>query len=174
MKSRHAYFRQIRSRAQAGVTIVEMLLYMGLLSILLVILTDMFVTILQVKLESQATSAVEQDGRYILARLSYDIKRATAISNPAALGATSDTLTMAINAVTHTYAVSGGTLTLTNNLGAAALQSSESTVSSISFQRLGNSGGKDTIAITVTLVSKAIRNSGAETRTFQTTVSRRI
>src|SRR4030042_5852170 len=71
---------------QKGFTLVEILLYMGLLAILLVVLTEILVSILAVKIEFEATSSVEQDSRFLLSRLFYDINRASAITTPGSIG----------------------------------------------------------------------------------------
>lgn len=156
-----------------GFTLVEMLIYMALLGIFLITLTDMFVAILNVKAESESTSAVEQDGRYILARLAYDVEKATAVTTPASLGGNGSTLVLTIDGTTHSYSINADNLQLVDNLGTYNLNSSESKISSINFHRLGNSGGKDTIKINFTIDSATQSNKGVESRTFNTTVGRR-
>ena len=49
-------------KKQKGFSLVELLLYMGLFSILLASLMQLFGAIIAVRLESEATSAVLQDG----------------------------------------------------------------------------------------------------------------
>ncbi len=164
--------RRYKLNAKKGFTLVELLLHMALLAILLITLTDIFVSILDVRLESDATSAVEQDGRLVLARLAYDINRADAIANPA-LGASSNSLGLTISGVSYTYAIVSSNLQLTNNLGTNNLNGSETTIPSITFQRIGNVGGKHTIKINFTINSQTQRNKGLETRTFNTTVGLR-
>jgi len=66
-------------KTQRGLTLVEMLLYMAVFSILLTVLLQIFFSALDVQLESKATSGVDQDGTYIMARLTYDIQRAQAV-----------------------------------------------------------------------------------------------
>lgn len=158
---------------QSGFTLVEMLIYMGLMASFLLVLTDVLVAILDVKAESTATSAVETDGRFINSRLAFDIAQATSISQPATLGASGGTLTMVVGGNTYTYSMSGTNLQLVNNLGTNNLNSSESQVSGLTFQRLGSVGGKDTIRVIYTLNSATTRVSGPENRTFTTTFSRR-
>src|SRR3990172_1905169 len=87
-------------RRRTGFTLIEIIIYMALLSIFLLTLTDIFVSILDVQLESDATSAVEQDGRFILSRISYYIPRATDISTPPQIGQTRSNLIMTIAGVT--------------------------------------------------------------------------
>ena len=153
-----------------GFTLVEIILYMTLVSIFILVLTDIFAAILNVRTESEATSSVEQDARFILARFAYDINRASAIPTPANLGDSNPTLTFTAGS-TYTYAISGIDL----QLNGTSLNSSETKVSSLSFKKMGNSGSgnKETISIQFTLTSKTQRPSGPQTKTFNTTIGRR-
>ena len=63
-------------------TLVELLIYMALVGLFLVVLTNILVTILETQAESAAVSLVDIDGRYILARLAYDAN--TVVLNPGA------------------------------------------------------------------------------------------
>src|SRR5258708_14824797 len=69
---------------ERGFTLVEMLIYMGIFSLMLIALTQIFTSIIDVQLESQSNGSVSQDGQYILSRLSYDISRAQDIATPSA------------------------------------------------------------------------------------------
>lgn len=155
-----------------GFTLVELLIYMGLLGIFLLVLTEMFVSILDVRVDSQATSAVEQDGRYLLARLAYDVNRASSISTPATAGNSGNSLVLVIGGVNYSYSLNSGNLQLTSNQGTNNLNSSETTISSSTFQRLGN-GNKDSIRLQITIDSRAQRKKGVETKIFQTTLGLR-
>lgn len=156
-----------------GFTIVEILIFFGLTSIFLTVITDLFVSIFDVKRESEATSAVEQDGRFILSRLIYDISRASAITTPSSMGATSNSLVLTIGGSANTYALTGGDLNLTNGAGVNSLNSSETSVSAITFQRIGNEVTNETVRVNFTVESTTQRNSGSEVRSYQTTVGRR-
>ena len=153
-----------------GFTLVELLIYIGMLSILLTVLTQIFGSILDAQLEGEATSSVQQDGRFILSRLTYDIRRTNNIVVPAVLGTQSTSLQLTIGGVNYTYAINSGNLELTNNLGANNLNSGDATVSNLNFTRLGNTGGKNTIQITYTVTSKVVRPKGQEIKNFQTTI----
>jgi type II secretory pathway pseudopilin PulG len=161
--------------SQKGTTIVELMLYMAILSVFLTVLTSIFVSALDVQSESTAFSSVEQDGNYILARLSYDVHRAQSISIPAADGVTSDNFQIVINGINYSYSVDGNNnLILTNNLGSDNLNNYGSLISAFSVERLGNPGGvEDTLRISFTVTSRMQRVSGPETKDFQTTLSLR-
>jgi Tfp pilus assembly protein PilW len=127
-----------KAKNRKGTTLVELLIYMALLAILLVTLTDMLVAILNIKVESEATSNVEQDGRYVIERLVYDIRKADAINSPS-LGGTSSSLSITVDGGTYSYAVSGDYLQLANTYGTNNLNGNTSVISNTSFKRLGNS-----------------------------------
>ncbi len=159
--------------SRKGFTLVEMLIYMGLLSILIVIMVDVFASSLSVQLESQATSSVEQDARFLLSRLTNDVQSAQSVLVPAAIGSQSASLQLSINSINYTYALNNGTMQLTNNNGTDTLNSFDTTVSNLSFKKVGNGAGKDTVQVIFTLTSNVTRNSGTETKNFQTTVGLR-
>lgn len=158
---------------QEAFSLVELIIVMGLMTIFMVVLTDIVVAVGDVQTEAEATSSVSEDGRFILARLSYDIQRASSITTPSSLGITSNGLVLVIGGVTQTYAINTNNLQLTNNLGTNNLNSSETTISDLSATRRGNVGGKETITVSFTVTSKAVQNSGTEVKTYTTTVGRR-
>lgn len=160
--------------AAQGFTLVEMLIAMGLMTIFLVVLSDIVVTVAQISQESDATSSVAEDGRYILSRLSYDIGRATSVTTPGSLGATTSNLVLVIGGANYTYSISGGNLQLAVSPNTDNLNGGDTTISGLSVQRLGNSGGKETLSLSFTVTSKTIRNgSTLESKTYTTTVGRR-
>lgn len=163
---------QEKINLKIGFTLVELLLYMGIFTILLTVTLQMFGSIFDVQLESQATSAVEADGRFILTRFSYDLSAAQSISVPVAPGNSDPTLSIIINGQTFTYSLNNGNLLLQNQGAGTSdqLNSSETSVSDVSFLRLaGGTGGKDVVQMSFTLTSEVTQRSGKEVTTFQTT-----
>lgn len=161
--------KSMKRKLQRGVTMIELLMYMGLLSILIGVLSTLFVTILETQTESSTTSTVDQDSRYILARMNYDMHHAQQIILPSTPGQSATTLQIRINSVDYTYSLNSGNLQLTVSSQAANLNSSLSTISNVSFQRIGDGDTDDTIRFNFTVTSKRQLPSGPETRSFQTT-----
>lgn len=159
--------------SQRGVTFVELLLVMGMLSIFLTVLATIFTATIDTQTQTQGYSATLSDGRYILSRLNYDIARANAIGTPSALGASSSSLVMTVGGSTYTYALNAGKLQLTDAAGTADLNDYNASVSGLSFQKLGNVGGKETIRYSFTITAKAQQGSGAQSQTFTSTMERR-
>lgn len=160
-------------KKNSGFTLVELLIYMGLISILMVFMSQLFGAIFDVKIESEANSAVDQDGRFILSRLIYDIERSAAITTPLNYGSSSTSLVLTIDGVSNSYSVTGGNLQLANGSGTANINSSQTAVSNMSFLKIGNETANETVQISFTLSSIAQRTAGSEVRTYQTTVGRR-
>ena len=146
---------------------------MGLLVIFLGVLSSLFGTAMDIQLSSQSTNGTATDATYILSRLTYDIERAQSISTPSTLGQTTTSLVLSIGGINYTYAVdSGGNLTYTNNLGTFNLNSYLSGISSMTFTRIGNSGGTEpTVRIDITVLSNIVQPKGKESQHFTTTVA---
>lgn len=158
-----------KTLSQRAFTVVELLLYMGLVSILLLVLTQIFSSSIDVKLESQATSSVDQDSRFILARLMYDIGRSDSVTIPANPGDTSNLLSLNIGSESVTYSLQNGDLLLSGS----NLNSFNTSITSISFQRIGDSGGKPTIQVSFTIQSKITKRGLPEQKTIDTTIGLR-
>lgn len=157
----------------AGFTLVELLIYMGILSVILIVLTDILVAAFGVQASSQSTSQVAQDGRYIYSRLIYDINQASDVSTPSALGNTTNTLTLNKDGTTYTYALSGANLVVTDNSGTYQLNSVDTSLSSLQFQRIGNPGGKHTFRISFTVNGIINLNGRFDSKAFLTTAGLR-
>lgn len=128
-----------------GFTLIELLLYMALVIIFLGILTNLFVSVLDIKNESTAQSSIEQDGRFILSRLLYDANVAGS------------------DAIALNYSLVGEDLILNNE----KLNSSEIKVLEFTTLSLGNISGKKSLQVKFKL------EAGSETRDYQITLGSR-
>lgn len=160
--------------SQRGYSFIEILLYLALLSIFIVSLSNLFVSSIDLKLESEATSAVEIDSRYLMSRFRYDITQASSISVPVALGESGGTLQITKGGTNYTYSVDGnGDLVISDPVNLDQLNSSRTKVSSINFTKLGNAGGKNTVTVEFTLESRIFRAGEPEVRSFTITYATR-
>ena len=162
-----------------GFTIVELIIYIGLFSTVLVILTQIITSTLNIQLESQSLSTVEQDGRYILSRFSYDIPKATSISVPTTFGEINKTtdLQIKINGIIYHYYLNSGNLILDYPpSNSVQLNSFDSTISNLYFTRYNSSSpgdSLDSIQIGFVVSSKSQPKSGPQTRSFKTVLGLR-
>jgi type II secretory pathway pseudopilin PulG len=162
-----------RFKSQKGVTLIEMLLYMGLLTIFMSVLTTIFTAILDVQFDTRAITSVERDGKFILSKLLYDMHSASSITTPSSLGQTSTSLQIVKNSTVYTYALTAQNLTLTDSTGTNQLNGFDTNVSNLTFTKIGNINGKHTVRIQFQLTSKTKRDKGFETRNFSTTIGLR-
>ena len=165
------YLRGIK--ISAGFTLMELIISMGILMVLISILMTVFGQILDVQLESKATSTVDQNGRYIMSRLIHDMQRASSITTPPTAGQQTNTLLVVINSIDYTYSLdSNGNLVLTNSNGSENINNYDANISALTFKRLGNNDSNDNVQVTFTVSSRTQKASGTEQKTFQTTVGR--
>lgn len=152
-----------------------MLLYMGLLSLFLVVLTDILVQTLESRTKSTAETFVTADDLFVRSRLAYDIRRASSIVTPANPGTTTQQLVLTIGGTTYTYARANGALTLTIGSGSQeALTTSDTRVAGFAVYRAGDGSTKDTLQLTYTLQSLAtLRGVPAEQKTTAITIGAR-
>lgn len=163
----------INHQSKSGFTLIELLIYMGILSIFITVLASIFTSVLDTQISSQTTSSVAQDGRYIYPRLIYDINRAQTVTLPSTLGETTTSLQASISGQLYTYSLSSGNLTVTDGISTINLNSSETNVSNLSFQRIGNTNGKHTFRILFTVTSKVSLHGRTDSESFQTTAGLR-
>lgn len=155
-----------------GFTLIELLMATGILTVLIGIMTGIFGSIIVAQLDSVATSGVDQDGRFIVARMIYDMQQASEIVMPATPGsATSQTMTIKINSVDYTYSLDANeNLQIVSGSDSNNLNSNTSRVHDLTFQRIGIGNETDTIQVKFTLTSRIQETSGSETKSFQTTL----
>lgn len=161
----------LTSKKTSGFTIVELILYMGVLSIFLLILAQMFSAIVGLQTESRDESGVESEARFVMQRLSYDVKRASAITVPATDGTTGQTLGLTMSGSPVTFAISNNALSRTDSVGTGVLTSPAVRVSDFTTTRIGNTTGKDTVRLYLRIESASTGNP--EVKIVETTLAPR-
>lgn len=159
--------------ADRGFTMIELLIYMGLLVILILIFTDIFVSIIDNQMGSRNTSNVANDGRYIYSRFIYDVGRAEQIIEPSTFGSTSANLKLLINSEEVTYSILNGDLLITDTVGDHKLNGYGSQVSSILFTKVGTDSAKNTVRLNFTISGLINVRGISDTQIFQTTAGLR-
>lgn len=92
-----------------GFSLLELLIYVSILSIIMVIISNTFISLSKGSGQSQAKSEVNSTLRFATELLRQDIKNASAISAPIS-GVPGATLTLTRSGVEIVYDVSGGVL----------------------------------------------------------------
>jgi type II secretory pathway pseudopilin PulG len=156
-------------------TLIELLLFMGIFSILMITMLELLTSIFDVQLESQSTAAVSRDAGFILSRLTYDVNSSTGILTPVT-GSQSATLILTKGTDIFTYSLIGSNLTLKDgDLGTTEqLNSIETSVTNLNFLRLSATGSAEsTITVSFTLKSNTVRRGGVQIQNFKETVGTR-
>lgn len=154
-----------KSPLQQAFTTIELALYIGLMSIVLLLVSRIFTQALDVSQESRTVSVVERDARYIDARLRYDMSRAQGITVPATAGTSGSQLQLQIGATTASYTVSSGVL----YLDGVRINTPQTRVTSISFARIEGTDITPSVRVIYTIESVETRvGVGKEESTYQT------
>jgi hypothetical protein len=165
--------KNLTNNSKLGFSLIELLMYIGIFSMLIVILFQLLVSILDVQLESKGHSSIDQDGLFILSRLSYDIARSNSIASPSA-GQSSQNVKITVNGTDFEYTNATSSMVLTNmSTGEQKqLNSVNSEVSNVTFTRRSDTEGKnfDTITASFTITGKPIVRGVRDSKSFRTTI----
>ncbi len=153
-----------------GVTIIEMVIYMSILSVLLLFFTEMFATLINKQLETESLSNMQQDSNYLLSRLNYDFTQASSIVLPAVPGVSAPSLRLMIGATLYDYYLTSGNLVIDHGGIQNQLNSSETSISNLSFRRLGVGNSRDVIQVKFDVTSKIKQPNGYDINHFSTTL----
>lgn len=153
-----------------GTTIVELLLYMGLLSIFIVMVANLFGQVLSVQTSSSSESNVQTNGNFILTKLSQDINLSDDIITPLSIGQTAASIVLKNGPNNTSYSVVNSRLVLTDTTGSYNLNDVDTIISNFLVKRLGNVGGKNGLQISYTITS-AIIESETKSTDFNTFIS---
>lgn len=142
-----------------GQTVVELLIYLALLSIFLTVLLDIFVTTLNFKLQAEAASALNQDSRYILGKISYDVYNSDSFTVPS-----QGELDITTAGITKKYLVNSGDLTIDGT----KLNSLDTKVNNLIFTKIGT-----TVTVNFTLQSINVLPGAPRTESIVVTLANR-
>jgi len=162
-----------QKKHQSGFTMIELLMYLGLYSILIVVITQLFLTLIESRTEAENLTRLQQESRYIAQRLSYDIRRAESVTLPAQVGQSGNQLQLNIDGETFRYQVNvNGFLELVSPSGTASI-SSQVTADEFLVQKTGSIGLNDGASVRLLLVSPQETAQGQDEQLSQFAASTR-
>lgn len=153
-----------------GFTLAELVIYMGILSILLVLFINMFGLLMDRQLETQSESGLQQDSQYLLLKIGYEFGRAKSVQFPTQLGTPSATLQLEIDSVATSYYLNAGNFFASHSGSIFQLNSPETSISNLSFRRLGAGNSYDVIQVQCDIASRTKKLSGYDVNHFSTTL----
>lgn len=155
-------------KLRKGVTIAEMVIYLGILSVLLVVFINLFAVLVNRQLETESLSSTQYDSTYFLSRFTHDFGKASSIEIPTLPGSSSASLRLIINGDVHDYIASDGALLLLNNGQTSKMNSSETIISTPQFVRFGNGSVHDVIQMSFDIESQTITQGQRDVIHFST------
>lgn len=120
-----------------GISLLELLIYIAILSGLMVVVSDAFISLSKGRGQAEARSEVNAAIRFAAERIKQDVKNASVISTPA-LGTPTNTLSLTVSGVPVVYDVVSGVLRRTENGVTASTTGSTITVDAPTFTRIEN------------------------------------
>ncbi|MEK7607278.1 MAG: hypothetical protein AAB444_03735 [Patescibacteria group bacterium] len=162
---------ELTNDGRQGFTLVELLLYVGLSSLLLLTMTLFLSTLLESRVKNQTVAEVEQQGAAALHMMAQIIRNAESITSPIqGNNASSLTLNVITGANDPTvFDLSSDALRITEGAGSPmVLTNSRVTVSGLTFQNLSHTGtpGAVRVNFTLTHVNPTGRNEYQFQKTF--------
>lgn len=154
-----------------GFTLIELLMTLGIVGILLVVLTQVFGSIITLRLKTDFTSTIAQDSRYILSMLEKDLVSATLLTLPA-MSTTSTSIIMQSQGETVSYALLDSQLVREEG-GISLPLNTASTITSFSVSRPNDLNGIAAVTISFALQSAATSDTPAQLREYQSTYALR-
>jgi len=156
-----------------GFTLLELSIYMGLLMIMLSVLTQIFFSILDAKADTQAVASTQQDGKFLISRFNYDIKRADSIATPQNAGEITSFLTLFIDGEQYDYSVIDGNLFLNREGINYKVNGYNTEITQLNFQKIGINSESQTVKVTLEIKSRTAERGDSETEYLQTTIGLR-
>jgi len=172
--NRNAIYRNNKS----GFTLVELLLYFAILSLIITMVSGFIFLSYQSRIKATVVAEVEQQGNQTMNIILQNIRNASGITAPATgASAASLTLTQYNGTVSPTvFDLSGGTLRITEGANPAVnITSNRVTASSVTFQNLTNGTSPGTVRVQFTLAHNNPSNQGeySYSKVFTSTASLR-
>lgn len=166
------------SSSHSGFTILELLLYVGISSTVLLAVSLFLSTTLSSRVKNAAVSEVEGQGAFVVNVITQSVRNATGITAPN-LGASGPSLSMATASGSTSptvFSVSSGSILMTEGVGTAIpITNSHVTVSNFVVTNLSRSGTPGNVRITFTLTfnNPSGRSEYDVVRTFTVSASRK-
>lgn len=158
-------------KSKSGFTLVELLLYVSIASIMLLITSLFLATLLQSRIKNQTIAEVEQQGLQVMQLMTQTVRNADTINSP---GSGASAATLSVNTISAgnnptVFDFASGVIRIKEGAAAVVpLTNSHLTASSLSFSNLSRASTPGTIRIQfiLTSVNPTGRNEYSFTKTF--------
>lgn len=140
----------LKKKTTKGFTLIEMLLYLALMSIVITAASVILNVLIASRLKSQAISEVEQQGVQVLQMITQSIRNSDAVNSPV-MGANAASISLDVYTLGDdptVYDLSTGELRITEGAGSPIpLNSSKTVISNLLFENVSRASTPGTIRI---------------------------
>lgn len=161
------------SQRKNGFTLVELLVYFGLFSILIVVLSSVFITMLEQQTQDTAQSVLQQESEYILAKLKYEIYNADEVVAPASPGASLQSLTLRTGGEEKVFSLVNSQLVYTYETVNWPMSSNEIMVTDLEFENQSGTALHQAVGIHIGMRTNLPQERTSYNRVISTTVTLR-
>lgn len=161
---------------KSGVTLIEFLIYFGILSILIMVTGSVFFNIMYGKTKLETIHEVNQNARIITEQIVESVRNAQSITAPVA-GATGNSLTLVMSDLSQNptvFDLSGGAVRIKKGSGPAiSLNATETIVTNLSFVNVTypSTPGAIRMTLTITDSNSTTKKEYNHSATFYTTAT---
>ncbi|PLX24969.1 hypothetical protein C0580_03515 [Candidatus Parcubacteria bacterium] len=168
----------MKKNKQKGFTLIELILYIGIASVVLLVITSFFQMTLSSKAKNKTILEVEQQGMQVMQIITQAVINSEGITSPSA-GNSSSGVVLDVVTVSDdptVFDLSGGTIRITEGAGSPInITSSLVNVDSLIFENLSkaDTAGILRIEFTISYINNAGRNEYDWSKTFYSSISLR-
>lgn len=165
----------VRKESREAFTILEVLIYSAIFSIVVVAFISMFVAITSIQTQQSSSAEVSGQSQFLLQQMQYYVQQASLIELPADVPTGTLALRMADPTLDPTYiTLASGTIYLQQTATGTlqALNSSKVSITSLVFTKRANPPSHDSVDISFTVSYNTSNIKQAFSQVFQTTVAR--
>lgn len=156
-------------------TLIELLIYVAIFSVVIVAFITIFVSIIQIQSKQSASGEVESQSQFLLQQVQYYVEEASLIDMPQDTATTTLTLRMANPNADPTYiTLASGTIYLQQGATGTpeALSSNQVAISNLSFTKHSNPPGHDSVSVAMTVSYNTSNIEQMFSQAFQTSIAR--
>ncbi len=137
-----------------GFTLIETIIYMGIFSTLLIVLSTLFSTIVDQQFNNKTASFLDSDYSFITSRLMYEAQNSSGILTPNEIGDESQLVTFETPFGEKIIRTRNNNLELVSLGTVEILNSQNTTIQDVRFKRLGNLNGRQAVEFKAEISSK--------------------
>ncbi len=131
---------------EGGFTLIETIIYMGLLSIILLIITNLLITASYFSQEETARLEIQKNGRFVTELIIRDLQNASSVDVPNDNNPTNNLIAGDVS-----YGLISGTLIRSESGDFDNVTSNQVKVESLEFRKIANVGGRPSIQIKINI-----------------------